>query len=293
MASNSTPGTLQIVTDSLSDIPAETVQSLGITVVPLYVVFGEETFRDKVDISPDEFYGRLTDSKVFPRTSQPSPADFVAVYREAIQRGPVLSLHGSSKVSGTYNSATIARTEILNETPDAQIEVVDTQLVAMGQGNLVTEVAQRVQEGASSEEAASLARTMSVQTQTIFVLDTLEYLVRGGRIGRAQGFIGGLLNVKPLLQIRDGEVHPLERVRTKRRAIERLLQIALAQRGNVESAVVATSTDLETAQTVSERLKEGLELPDVPVFRIGPVVGTYSGPGCVGIALVVKDQGGA
>ena len=292
MATTPTPGTVQIVTDSTSDLPPETARDLGITVVPLYIFFGEESYRDNVDITPDAFYARLTTEKVFPRTSQPTPADFTTVYREAVQRGPVLSLHVSSKVSGTHNSALLARDEVLRETPDAQIEVVDTFLVAMGLGNLVTGAAQRVSEGASLAEATSWARSVADRTRIIFGLDTLEYLVRGGRIGRAQGFIGSLLNVKPLLEIRDGEVHPLERVRTKKRAMERLLQNVLDLGDRVESVVVATSTDIPAATAVADRLREALGQAEVPVFRIGPVVGTYAGPGCVGISVVVKDEGG-
>jgi DegV family protein with EDD domain len=280
---------VQIVTDSTADLPLQTARTLGVTVVPLYVHFGEDTFRDSVDISADQFYQKLTGDKVFPRTSQPSPADFEAVYREAVQKGPILSLHLSSKVSGTYNSAILARETLLKEDPEARIEVIDTRSISMGLGNLVMEAAQKARAGVALEDVAAWARSTAERTRVMFLLDTLEYLARGGRIGRAQAFLGGLLSVKPLLEFKEGEVHPLERVRTRAKALERLTQTAI-ESGPAERVITAGSTDVASARTIAERLRTTFSLSQVPVFRIGPTLGVYAGPGCVGIAIVKKDE---
>lgn len=280
---------LRIVTDSTADLPPEMVLALGITVVPLTVQFGEEVYRDGVDIGVTEFYRRLLEGPVLPRTSQPAPGDFAAAYRAAAAEGDVLSLHVSSKLSGTYNAALLGRQEVVSERPyaGARIEVIDTLQVSMALGLLAMEAARQAQAGASLEEAAAWVRAAVPRTRILFLVDTLEYLAKGGRIGRAQAFLGGLLSVKPLLEVRDGEVHPLERARTRPRALERLTGLALAE-APAERAIVAGSTDLESAAALAERLRAGLGLDAVPVFQIGAVIGTYAGPGCVGVCVLKK-----
>lgn len=279
--------TVQVVTDSTADLPTETAKALGIAIVPLYVRFGEEMQRDGIDISPDEFYRRLTTGSVLPRTSQPSPADFAAVYRTAAQQGEVLSLHLSAKLSGTFEAAMLGRQEVLKERSGARIEIVDTQQVSMALGLLAIEAAERARAGASLDDIAAWVRGAIPRMRIIFMVDTLEYLQKGGRIGKAQAFLGSLLNVKPLLEVREGEVHPLERARSRPRALERLAQIALAD-APAERVIAAGSTDLDAARAAAELLRTGFGLPEVPVFRIGAVIGTYAGPGCVGVCVLKK-----
>jgi DegV family protein with EDD domain len=288
-SSSNTGAPVQVVTDGTADLPAETARTLGIDVVPLYVHFGDEQLRGGVDISNEQFYERMKSSKELPRTSQPAPADFVSVYEAAVERGPVLSLHVTAKLSGTYNSALLARQEVLQRNPEAQIAIVDTQQISMVLGLLVTRAVERAKAGDSLGEIVDWVQTLIPRTRTIFVLDTLENLEKGGRLGRGQAFLGGLLKVKPLLEIREGEVHPRERARSRKKALERLVQLALAE-GPAELSVVAGSTDLEAARDVAAQLCDGFGHADVPVFNIGPVIGTYAGPGCVGVGIIKSDN---
>ena len=278
-------GTVQIVTDSTSDIKQEDAERAGITIVPAYVFFGEEQFRDGVTIGSSEFYRRLQQRGVTPKTAQPSPQDFADAFSALAPNGPVLALTVSSKMSGTYNSALIGRDMALKDHPDAVIEVVDSLLVAMGLGVLAQGAAQRARDGMGIEELATWARDTASRTRIYFAVDTLEYLARGGRIGKAQRFLGGLLSVKPVLEFRDGEVHPLERVRSRAKA-HALLESLAQKSGNPEQLAYATTTDHDRAREMADRAMERLNLDDVPVYTIGAAVGTYAGPGCVGVAIV-------
>ncbi len=278
-------GTVQIVTDSTSDIKQEDAERAGITIVPAYVFFGEEQFRDGVTIGSSEFYRRLQQRGVTPKTAQPSPQDFADAFSALAPNGPVLALTVSSKMSGTYNSALIGRDMALKDHPDSTIEVVDSLLVAMGLGVLAQGAAQRARDGMGIEELAAWARDTASRTRIYFAVDTLEYLARGGRIGKAQRFLGGLLSVKPVLEFRDGEVHPLERVRSRAKA-HALLESLAQKSGNPEQLAYATTTDHDRAREMADRAMERLNLDDVPVYTIGAAVGTYAGPGCVGVAIV-------
>ena len=278
-------GNVQVVTDSTSDIRQEDAERAGITIVPAYVFFGEEQFRDGVTISGAEFYRRLEQRSVVPKTAQPSPQDFADAFSKLAPTGPVLVLTVSSKMSGTYNSALIGRDMALKDHPDGVIEVVDSLLVAMGLGILAQAAAEKARGGATIEEIAEWARDTASRTKIYFAVDTLEYLARGGRIGKAQRFLGGLLSVRPVLEFRDGEVHPLERVRSRAKAHALLESYAYAS-GKPERLAFATTTDHERASEMADRAKSQMGLDDVPVFTIGAAVGTYAGPGCVGVAIV-------
>ena len=281
--------TVQVVTDGTADLPVATAEALGISVVPLYVHFGDEQLRGGIDISNDDFYRRLGDAKELPRTSQPAPADFVSLYRQALERGPVLSLHVSAKLSGTFNSAMLARQEVLNESPNAQIAVVDTGQVSMALGLLASQAAEHARAGESLEEIVDWLQATVPRARTLFVVDTLEYLARGGRLGKGQAFLGGLLNVKPILEVKEGEVHPRERARSRRKALERLTQLTLEE-GPAYAAAVAGSTDLVAAQAIADQVRDGFGHQDVPVFHIGPVIGVYAGPGCIGVGVIKAEN---
>ncbi len=287
-AQTASGSTVQVVTDGTADLPPETAEALGIGVVPLYVHFGDEQLRGGVDISNEDFYARLESSKELPRTSQPAPADFLPFYRAALDKGPVLSLHVTAKLSGTFNAALVARQEILNDTPDAQISIVDTEQVSMMLGILATRSVEQAEAGRSLGEITDWVQAAIPRARTLIVLDTLEFLAKGGRLGRGQAFLGGLLNVKPMLEVRGGEVHPLERARSRKKALDRLVQLTLNE-SPAELAVVAGSTDLDAAGIVADRIGEGLGQEDTLVYNIGPVVGTYAGPGCVGVGILKAE----
>lgn len=271
---------VKVVTDSTADLPPEVAEQLGVTVVPLTVFFGDEAFKDGVEITNDEFFTRLTQGPVLPRTTQPAVGEFLEVYQPLIDAGhEIVSIHISAKLSGTMNSAQSAREQM----PGARIELVDTQLASLGEALAVEAAAKAAKAGASVEEVASAAREAAEKTELYFVLDTLEYLQKGARIGRAQALIGGLLSIKPVLKVIDGEVAPFEKIRSKAKAHQRLREIA-SEGAPWEEIAFCHMTSDEEVQGLTEFLTP-LSKEPVLSARVGTVIGTYTGPGVVGVAL--------
>lgn len=284
---------IQIVTDSTSDLPRDVVAQLGIQVVPLRVLFGEETFRDGVDLTSDEFFDRLKASPVLPTTSQPPPADFERVFRSAVEQGnEVICMVISAKLSGTYASAMTAKESF----PDARITVIDSRTTSMALGMIAEEAARMAMRGASHEEIVARVEELLPLTHVYFVVDTLEYLQKGGRIGGAQAFLGTLLNIKPLLTLRDGIVDAMERVRTKRRALDRMLEIVRREAeatGYPYRIGVLHGQAPNDAAYLAHRVRELINCVQVRQSQVGPVLGTHVGPGVVGMAIqpVLPEKG--
>lgn len=280
---------VKIVTDSASDMPADIADKFGISVVPCNVMFGTEQFRDGVDISADEFYERLSEGPVLPTTSQPSPGDFVQVYNDLGNDAEgIVSIHVSSKLSGTYNSAIQARDQT---TATCQIEVVDSTQASMGIGVIAIAAAQAAAEGMSVEEVAALSRNAVSRSQVYCLFDTVEYLVKGGRIGKAKGILGSVLRVKPLLIVREGEVDELGKARTFAKGLQNLKDITREYAPLDQLFALHTTTpDLarEMAESFRDLLPDGVE---PSIARLGPTVGTYAGPGVAGVALLQAVQG--
>jgi DegV family protein with EDD domain len=273
---------VKIVTDSTADLPQDMAKELGITVVPLNVHFGTEVYRDGVEILPDEFYKRLVSSPRLPTTSQPTVGDFLQSYQELSQTtNEIVSVHISSKLSGTLNSANQAREQFQG---DCRIEIVDSQQGSLGLGMVALSANQAAQRGASMDDVVKEARQAIPRVQFFGLLDTLEYLVKGGRIGKAQAFVGSLLHIKPILTCRDGEVHPLERARTRAKGIDRLCEL-VQEHMPLEELGVVYSTTPDEAHALAQRLKPFLPNGEVFISQLGPVVGTYLGPGILGIGL--------
>ncbi len=271
---------VKVVTDSTADLPVETAEALEVTVVPLNVHFGAESFQDGVDLTAEAFFDRLTSGGVLPKTSQPSVGTFSQAYTALAGQGhEIVSIHVSAKLSGTYNSADQAARQM----PEAKVVLVDSMGASAWLGLVVTAAARTAQEGASVDEVAQAARDAVDRMDLYFVLDTLEYLQKGGRIGRAQAILGSVLNIKPILTVHDGEVHAHERIRTWARAVERMKEIIREGAPYAEMAVLHSTTpaDMEELATALQPL-----CPDSPVIRaqVGPVVGTYTGPGVLGVA---------
>ena len=280
---------VRVVTDSASDLSPELASQWNITVVPCYVIIGDQSYRDGVDISTDEFYSHLTSSARLPTTTQPSAADFQAVYQDLLSQGhQVVSIHVSSKLSGTMNSAHQARTAVGAEGA-ARIEIVDSQLASFPQALLAISAAESAVGSESHHAIAERAQQEVSAICCFFVPDTLEYLQRGGRIGKAQAFVGSVLNVKPILTIRDGEAHPLERIRNRARAIRRIVALVHEQAPLRQLAVIY-STQREQAEDLRENLSGLLAWEKVVVARFGPTIGTYLGPGAIGVALERGDD---
>ena len=273
--------TVRVITDSTADLPSEMAAELGIEVVPLNVHFGTDTFRDNIDLSADEFYQRLVSSPRTPTTSQPSVGAFLEVYQQALEGGAdgIVSVHISAKLSGTWNSSVQAREQL--EDP-SRVEVVDTGQASMGLGWVAVAAARAAQAGASQEEVASAARSAAEQVRVLFLVDTLEFLQKGGRIGKAAAMFGSVLSIKPLLTIQDGEVHPLERVRTRGKGVARLVQL-VEEAAPLQSMAVLYTTTEDEAHALAERLRPCVPSGQVVVGRLGTVVGTYAGPGLLGV----------
>ncbi len=276
-----------VITDSAADIPPDLAQQYDVHIEPLILIMGTETWRDGVDIDPPAFYDLLQRSSSFPTTSQPTVASFVELFSEVSRgRDGVVAVLVSDALSGTLRSARAAA-EKLSEIP---IELVDSQAASMQLGFTVLAAARAAAEGAGLEEVASAARALVGKTHVYFMVDTLEYLHRGGRIGAAAKIFGSALNLKPILEIRDGIVTPLARVRTRRKALGTLINLVqeqLSEGDRVHMAVLHVAAAAEAAS-----LREQLEAHFHPVEMIesecGPVIGTHAGPGTLGVAFYVE-----
>lgn len=274
--------TIRIVTDSSADLPAAVVQELGISVVPLYVRFGDKIYQERVDISDEEFYHELLHGTVHPVTIQPRPQDFAEVYQKLSEEADgIVSIHISSKLSGTLNSALQAKKMLESKCP---IEVVDSQAVSMILGLITIAPALAASAGEGLQRVLDVARKAIRNTYALVLLDTLKYLLLGGRIGKAKALLGSVLNVKPLITVRDGEVVPVGQVRNRARGIERLCDF-VERATDIEDLAILYSTTLDEAQALSQRVASVFTGGDVRLARFGTTLGVHLGPGALAIAL--------
>jgi len=274
---------VRIVTDSTADLTKEQQQAAGITVVPLNVHFGDQVFRDHVDLTTDEFFSRLKASPQLPRTSQPAVGVFEEAYRSLRQNGDeIVSVHLSSKVSGTYNSALMAAKGV-----DANgIEVVDSLSTSMALGFMALEGAKLARAGKDRATVAQRLHALVPKARVICVVDTLTYLERGGRIGHARALLGSLLNVKPILQLKDGEVVPLGRARGRPQALSRLVEL-LERDGDVSQLAIMHGGAPADAEQLRKRVAATYPGLDILLTEIGAVLGTHTGPGVIGFTYLV------
>lgn len=276
-----------IVTDSTSDLPEKLADEHGISIVPLYVHFGEDAFRDGLDIKAEEFYARLQSGGAFPTTSAPSPGTFVELYRNlAKSHDSIISLHISSKVSATHSAATQAAEVVKGE--GITVQVVDTMQASMALGLVAISVARRASAGATLAELAELAKSLSARATFTGLVETLEYLQKGGRIGKAQALVGSLLRIKPILALVDGEAHGIERARTRTRGIARIKSL-VAEAAPLEALCVLHTTDPALAQEIADDLNQYAPDGKPLIARLGPVVGTYLGPGMLGFGMIKAE----
>jgi DegV family protein with EDD domain len=273
---------VRIVTDSTADLTKEQQQAAGITVVPLNVHFGDQVFRDHVDLTTDEFFRRLKASAQLPRTSQPAVGVFEEAYRTLRQDGDeIVSVHLSSKVSGTYNSALMAAKGV----DEKAIDVVDSLSTSMALGFMALEGAKLARAGKDRATITELLHALVPKARVICVVDTLTYLERGGRIGHARALLGSLLNVKPILQLKDGEVVPLGRARGRPQALSRLVEL-LERDGHVRQLAIMHGAALADAEQLRERVAASYPGLDILLTEIGAVLGTHTGPGVIGFTYL-------
>ena len=280
--------TVKIVTDTLSDITSDLAAQLGITVVPLYVRFGEEVYRDRIDITSEDFYRRLVNEPKLPSTTQPTPNDFAEVYKKLAQAtDEILVIVVSSKLSGTYQSAMQAKDYMKDK---CRIEVVDSMTVAMGEGLIVVAAVNAVKNGASLDQAAEIVRKAHTRSHLIAYFDTLKYLAKGGRIGKAKEFLGSILSVKQILTVRDGEMAPLTRVRSMRAGLDYLYGVVAGYQNKIEGLAVEHTTNPKDADILVERLNS--IYPKARILRsiISPVIGTYSGPNAMAVTILEAEN---
>ncbi len=274
-----------IVTDSSPYIPDHIIKENKIHVVPLTVIWGDENFYDGVDITPVEFYERLETAKVMPSTSQPSVADFEVLFRSLHNDGyEILAVLLSEDLSGTISSATQAKKLL----PEAKIEIVNSKTLAMALGFIVLAAARAANDGASLAECKKIAETAMGKCGVVFVVDTLEFLHRGGRIGTAKRFMGSLLNVKPVLAIEGGLIVPLDSVRTQKKALERIIELIEEKTAGHKSVRIATlhANNLETAEAILAEASKRIKPVEKVLAEVSPVIGTHAGPGAIGLAYI-------
>jgi DegV family protein with EDD domain len=274
-----------IVTDSTSDLPPALAAARSITIVPLTLNFDGQTLLDGVDITPGEFYRRLPNATSHPTTSQPSPGQFAEVYSALLaDHDAIVSIHISEKLSGTFDSAQQAA----DMTDATRVHVIDSQVVSMGLGLVTLAASTLAARAADAEAIVDKVESMRGEVQTYFSVATLEFLRRGGRIGRASALLGSVLQVKPVLCIRDGLVTPLERVRTFERALSRVIELARAvDRGKGICAIVGHAGAEADAERVAKELEPIAET--LMIQPLGPVVGAHAGPGVVGVGCYPAD----
>ena len=278
--------TVKIVTDSLCDLTGELIGELDITIIPLTVLFGQESFLDRVTISPEDFYKRLVQGDVWPTSSQPTPQDFAGTYDKLAETtDEILVITVSSKLSGTLRSANKGKEYMKNR--KCRVEVIDSETVAGGQGLIALAAAKEAQNGGSLDKLVEFTRKAIKRCHFVVYLDTLKYLSKGGRIGKAQSLLGSVLSIKPILSVKDGEISPLSRVRSSSSGVAYLDNYRAGFR-NIEAVMIEHTTTEDTANKLTELFKAAY--PKMPVLHstVCPVLGVYAGPDAFAISIMEK-----
>ena len=275
--------TVKIVTDSSSDIPPEIARELDITIVPLSLRFGAQTYRDGIDIMPDEFYRRLVNEPVHPATAAMSPGDFAGVYDKlAGQAEGIISIHLSQKVSAAYDAAMQGRS--LMENKGCPVEIIDSRFVTIALGLITIAAARAAQAGKDMQEIVVQVNALVPCMRVYGILDTLKYVMKGGRLGKAGPFISSILPVKPVLTMKNGTVAPIGAARTRIKAIERLCKL-IASVPMVQELGIAHSTTEEEMRCFVEKIKSILPGIKPVISKLGPALGVHGGPGSILVGI--------
>ena len=275
--------TVKIVTDSVADLPSQVVQELGITVVPLHIRFGTDVYRDGIDLTADRFYDMLVREKAMPVTSVPSPGAFAETYNKLSEEtDEILVITLTSKLSGTYD---VALQSIGLMEKKCRVEVIDSQRAAMAQGFLVMAAARAGQAGASFDEVLDIVHKNIPRADMRAAFDSLEYLRRGGRIGKAAFFLGSKLKFNPIIGLKDGEVIGMGRPRSRAKAIDYLYDFVMSY-SNIDEIAIEYATALDEAEMLAERLNSRFPKERIYRTRASPVVGTHTGPSCLVVSVL-------
>lgn len=276
---------IKIITDSAADLPKEIIEQYDIDVIPLYVYHEDEEFLDGQTLHPDELYSGMKEGKIY-KTGQVPPETFKKVFTEYAQKNQACIYVGfSSALSGTYQASMIAKEDVLEIYPDFDIEVIDTKCASLGFGLVVYKAAQLAKQGKSKKEIVEAVRLYSKHMEHVFTVDDLEYLYRGGRISRTSAVLGGILHIKPIINVEDGKLVPIEKTRGRKKAIRRLIELVGERGKNLEKQILAISHgDIpDEAQEVKEMLMEKYKCKDVIINTIGCVIGAHVGPGTLAL----------
>ena len=280
--------TVRIVTDSLSDLTSDLIGKLDITLVPLIVLFGHEKFLDRVTISTDELYHRLISGDIWPTSAQPSPQEFASTYDKlADSTDEILVINHSSKLSGTYQSAMKGKDYM--KANKCRVEIIDSKTVAMGLGLVIIAVAKETQKNIKLDNLIEFTHKALKRSHFIVYFDTLKYLTQGGRIGKAQRFLGSVLSIKPILNIKEGEMSPVTRVRSMATGVTYLHNFITSFK-NIEAIGIETTTSLEGADKFAKLLSANY--PNIPILRstVSPVLGVYGGPKAIAISVLEREE---
>jgi DegV family protein with EDD domain len=274
---------IAILTDSSTYLPQNLIEEHSIRIIPLTILWGTEAVLDVVDITPNQFLDRLASDPIHPTTTQPNPEDFHTVYKElAVNHDAIVAPLISSKLSGTVSSAMTA----LDTFGDVPVRVIDTQSTSMGLGYAVLAAARAASQGASLDDVERIARSVADSSRVLFVVDTLDYLHRGGRIGGAKKLMGSMLSIKPILQLSDGSVDALESVRTKSKAVSRMLELASQHvNGASARAAVVHAGSADEAEAIRSQLEGLISCEELLVTDLSPAISVHTGPGTVGVAI--------
>jgi len=276
-----------LFTDSTSDIPKKYVEEYDIRVVPLTVHFGDEEYRDGIDLTPEDFYAKLTKSSHTPTTSQVPPQRFIEEYEKELVKGnTILSIHLSSKVSGTYQAAVTAKNTLESE----NIHVIDSKGMAIGYGLMVVEAAKMINQGIALEEIIAKVNDLSEKQRYFFSVDTLEFLKRGGRLSPMKAMIGTILNMKPILCVKAGAVEPLDKVRGRKKVLARLIELSKEEGVDFSKQTIgiAHACVPDVVEEFATEVKKELSPKEIIIAEIGSVIGTHAGPGTIGIFFTGK-----
>lgn len=283
---------VRIVCDSTADLEQDFRDAHDVRVIPLKVIFGDEVFEDGVTIHPSDFYARMRSSTIHPRTSQPTPVEYESVFRELSADGStIVCTTISSEMSGSFASATQARTAL----PDRDIRVIDTLSVAVGHNAAVYAAMAAAEAAAGPDAVVAAVQTVLDTQQILFTVETLEYLRRGGRIGGARALVGSMLDIKPILEIRDGVIEPVDRARTFGRALDRIVGTIAeaATKWGGANVIVGHADKAEVAAGLAERIHPVTGRGELRIIDVGPVVGAHAGPGAIGIGFRPLAPGGS
>jgi DegV family protein with EDD domain len=276
---------IRIIADTLSDLPQEIVDAYNISLIPLHIHFGQEVYRDRIDLDGNEFFTRLASAPKLPTTSSPSVGDFLSAYRSLLADDPeatILSIHIASTLSGTVASAHQAVSQLTN----ANIHIFDTLSGSLAEGLMVQEAARMASEGASLDDILSQLSAMRAHMQMLITPSSLDYLAKGGRIGRAAHLVGTLLDIKPVLRLKGGVFEPIKQLRTHKRAVTALRDLAIEDAGGKSGLHLAIGhgQDKEAYQWLAEELQAILQPEILLCGGIGAAIGTHLGPGVTGTA---------